>query len=87
MKKQPSQKELVLRHLVRYGSITDAVAREKYGIARLAARIHELRFDGPNIYGIPVEFRTRLGRIGRYERYCLTTEQRALWRETIKGAK
>ncbi len=70
-KKPPSQKVLVLKHLLRYGSITDAVAREKYGITRLAARIEDLRCREPFAF-IAVEmvqFKTRLGRRGRYAKY------------------
>ena len=71
MKKPPSQKVLVLKHLLRYGSITDAVAREKYGITRLAARIEDLRYREPfaMIGTQMVEFKTRLGRRGRYAKY------------------
>ena len=86
--KQPTQNDLVLRHLVRYGSITDAVARDKYGITRLAARIHDLRYTyGAHIYGQPRRFKTRLGRIGRYEQYRIGDYSRLVWREAIKGAK
>ena len=69
-------------------SITDAVARDKYGITRLAARIHDLRYTyGAHIYGQPKRFKTRLGRIGRYEQYRIGDYSRLVWREAIKGAK
>jgi hypothetical protein len=94
-KKQPSQKVLVLKHLLRYGSITDAVAREKYGITRLAARIDNLAESGwnrwwkqsgciaePLINTDMIPFKTRLGRRGRYAKYSL--DDKSLWRELFK---
>ena len=86
--KQPTQNDLVLRHLVRYGSITDAVARDKYGITRLAARIHDLRYTyGAHIGGQSKQFKTRLGRIGRYEEYRMPGGSRIFWRNSLKGGK
>lgn len=71
--KQPSQKIIVLKHLLRYGSITDKRARDSYGITRLAARIDELldpwTWDDPPIDREMVAFTTRLGRRGRYAKY------------------
>lgn len=88
MKAQPTQRDLVLKHLVRYGCITDTQARDKYGIARLAARIHELRRNnGAHIYSVPLKFTTRLGRSGTCEEYRMTKPVREFWRETLKGAK
>lgn len=44
MKKQKLTKiEAILRHLTRYGSITDPVARDKYHTNRLSGFIHVLR--------------------------------------------
>ena len=86
--KQPTQNDLVLRHLVRYGSITDAVARDKYGITRLAARIYDLRWlYVASIYGHPLKFKTRLGRDGRYEKYSMPNPSRKFWRDVLKEAK
>ena len=36
----------IARHLVRYGSITDPVARRKYHTNRLSGYIHKLRSRG-----------------------------------------
>lgn len=95
MKKQPSQKIVVLKHLLRYGSITDKRARDSYGITRLAARIDNLSeaawrkwWDGSGTMGDPrivaemVKFKTRLGRSGRYAKYVIIDP--AAWREAFK---
>ncbi len=88
MKKRPSQKIVVLRHLLRYGSITDKRARDSYGITRLAARVEELR-DDAWVRGVPsvlmtdrVAFTTRLGRRGMYAKYGLF--QPEAWRKAFK---
>ena len=44
-----TQEMQVLNHIKRYGKITSMKAFERYGITRLAARIHTLRNKG---YGI-----------------------------------
>ncbi len=57
-KKQPHlkpQTREVLTHLLRYNSITPAVAQTTYGIWRLAACVHELRRAG---YRIKTELRS-----------------------------
>jgi hypothetical protein len=41
-----TQQELILEHLVRYGSITPLEALRLYGCFRLGARIWELKQDG-----------------------------------------
>lgn len=93
MTKQPSQKVLVLRHLVRYGSITDKVARDKYGITRLAARVWDIRDDinAPgrpalwfDIYTLDVKFKTRLGRKGVCAKYMVKEYQRQEARTLLK---
>ena len=48
-KKELTQTEKVLKHLLRKGSITSWEAIEKYGITRLSARIFELRELGHEI--------------------------------------
>jgi hypothetical protein len=76
--KQPSQKILVLKHLLRYGSITDKRARDSYGITRLAARVLEIRDDlylqmawGVRVRSNSIAFKTRLGRRGAYVKYTI----------------
>jgi len=44
-----TQEQMVLKHIERYGKITSMKAFEKYGITRLAARIHNLREKGYRI--------------------------------------
>ena len=44
-----SQKQIVKRHLERYGSITSWTAYSRYHITRLAGRIYELVKDGMKI--------------------------------------
>ena len=60
-----NQKQEVLRHIKRYGSITSMEAFEKYGITRLSAIIYILRREyeivtlmrkGVNRYGNEVNF-------------------------------
>lgn len=41
-----TQEQQVLKHIERYGKITSMKAFERYGITRLAARIHNLREKG-----------------------------------------
>lgn len=63
-KKKKTQKEQVLNHLKKNGSITTMVAFNRYSITRLSARIWELRHDG---YEITTENETRKGKT--YARY------------------
>lgn len=86
--KNPSQRVLVLKHLLRYGSITDKVARDKYGITRLAARIEDLRYRYPfaDIDTEMVGFKTRLDRKGRFAKYVAPANiDRARCHEWIKS--
>lgn len=46
MKKEKSQRELVLEHLMKVGSITPMEALSKYGCFRLASIIWGLREEG-----------------------------------------
>lgn len=44
-----NQPAIVLNHLMRYGHISAQVAKEKYGITNLPARIQQLRYLGMDI--------------------------------------
>lgn len=44
-----SQKEVILEHLKRFGSIDPLTALKEYGCYRLGARISDLRREGLNI--------------------------------------
>ena len=48
--KSDSQNLKILRHLLKFGSITQRQAAMEFGCWRLPARIHELRE-----YGVPIE--------------------------------
>lgn len=41
-----TQNEMILKHIQQFGSITQGTAKNLYGCARLASRIHELREAG-----------------------------------------
>lgn len=45
MKKKMTQKQLIARHIKKNGSITKIVARKRYGVQNLRARMCELRDD------------------------------------------
>lgn len=63
------QKERILAHLERYGSITQDEAREYYGISRLASRVDELRKTGHPIITERVDGVNRYGEKIHYGRY------------------
>nr|DAG78392.1 MAG TPA: helix-turn-helix domain protein [Caudoviricetes sp.] len=68
-----NQKQEVLRHIKRYGSITSMEAFEKYGITRLSAIIYILRRE----YEIVTLMRTSVNRYGNevnFAEYRLWTE-------------
>jgi hypothetical protein len=58
----------VLSHLESGKTITDAEARKLYGIARLGARIWELRRAGHDVIGERIAVKTRHGKanVARY---------------------
>jgi hypothetical protein len=60
-KKLKPQCQTVLRHLEEQGPITDWQARELYGIARLGARIHDLKKAGFEVQARRIEVVTRSG--------------------------
>ena len=63
-----NQKEQILEHIEKYGSITPLEAQKLYGCMRLGARIWDLRKDGYEIVREIVEVETRSGkaRVARY---------------------
>lgn len=66
-----NDRELVLDHMERYGSITHNEAEEIYGIKRLSARICELRENGYAIKTEMVSCRNRRGRVSNFAKYSL----------------
>lgn len=66
-----NQCERILRHLKDFGSITAQEAMQEYGVARLAARISDLREDGVAIVSETVTGRNRYGEPTHYAVYRL----------------
>ena len=66
-----SDRELILMHLKKYGSITQDEASEEYGIKRLSARICELRDMGYIIKTDMISCKNRRQRISNFARYSL----------------
>lgn len=66
-----SQKDLILAHIEKYGSITPLEAQRFYGCMRLGARIWDLRRDGYDIVSELVEVPTRNGGKAVVARYRL----------------
>ena len=69
-----SDRELVLMHMKKYGSITAKEADEEYGIMRLASRINELRKQGVAIETDFIAGKNRRGNISNFARYRLAEE-------------
>lgn len=67
----PAQRNMVLNHLEKYGSITPKQAEERYGIMRLGARIFELRKLGYQIVTVMEKNKNRFGVETQYARYHL----------------
>ena len=66
-----TDRDLILMHMKKYGSITQDEAVEEYGIKRLSARINELRNMGYPIKTDILSCRNRRGRISNYAKYSL----------------
>lgn len=67
----PAQRNMVLAHLEKYGSITPKQAEERYGIMRLGARIFELREIGYPIMTTMQKSKNRFGVETAYAKYIL----------------
>lgn len=66
-----SQRELVLQHCKKYGSITQLEATNEYGILRLSERIRELEREGYVFKRETKRYKNKSGRIRHYMRYIL----------------
>ena len=64
-----SQKDLILAHIEKYGSITPLEAQQYYSCMRLGARIWDLRRDGYDIVSEIVEVETKHGGKARVAQY------------------
>lgn len=70
-----NDRDLILMHMKKYGSITHDEAEEEYGIKRLSARINELRNMGYPIKTDIISCRNRRNRISNYAKYSLEVEE------------
>ena len=66
-----NDRDLILMHLKKYGSITQDEADEQYGIKRLSARIKELRDMGYPIDTEMIACKNRRGNISNFAKYIL----------------
>lgn len=66
-----AQKDMILRFLLDYGSITQIQAAEEFGCWRLGARIWDLKSEGHNIRTEYVTRKNRYGKTVRFAMYCL----------------
>ena len=77
-KKKLTQVQLVMRHLINRGSITQEQALRLYGIGRLAARIEEIRYYlgfWPGCVNTKMEkHKTKQGRDGRHAVYVFDAQ-------------
>lgn len=67
-----SQKQFILKHLQRFGSIEPLTALREYGCYRLGARIADLRADGYNITTERIKAKSQItGRPVQFAKYIL----------------
>ena len=64
-----TQKELVLKYIADFGSITPMEAFGDLGITKLATRISEMRKEGKEFKIEAVKGKNRYGKPTRYARY------------------
>ena len=82
-----SQCEMVLDHLKNHGSISHREAEELYGIARLAARINDLRRLGVAISTRTVTGKNRRDETVHYARYYLSTVDKMILDDAVEIIK
>ena len=66
-----TQKEMILKHLQMFGSITPFKALEEYGVYRLSAVIFDLRADKVNIDTNYITRKNRFGKNVTFAEYIL----------------
>lgn len=64
-----TQRELILSHLKKYGSITPLHALREYGVYRLSSIIHKLRKDGEHIETESIKHINKYGKPIHYAKY------------------
>lgn len=62
-------------YMQKYGSLTSKEAQDKLGVARLAARISEMRRDGVPIKKEMVKSKNRYGETVYFARYSFDKEE------------
>ena len=72
-----TQKETVLEHLKKHGTITDLEAYRDYAIRRLGARIWDLRDEGYKIISKDTRELNRFGKMVRFSTYILVEDKKA----------
>tara|TARA_R110001599_G_C11863480_1_gene622034 strand:+ start:382 stop:600 length:219 start_codon:yes stop_codon:yes gene_type:complete len=70
-----TQKEQILTHLKKYGSITSWDAIMEYGVTRLSHHIYCLRNEGYIIPDKRIQVNTRLGKTTNISKYTLRDEK------------
>ena len=66
-----TQKEMVVKYIKDFGSISPMEAFSDLGITKLATRVSELIRDGENIKKQPEQRMNRYGKKCRYMRYTM----------------
>jgi len=66
-----NQRDLILRYMHEFGSITDSDARDDIGCTLLAARINEITASGVKIIKTMERGKNRFGKPTHYARYRL----------------
>ena len=66
-----TQKQLVLNYMIKYGSISQFEAMRDLGIARLAARIADLKASGIKIKTETDTVKNRFGKKVKFARYSI----------------
>lgn len=71
MAKRPTQKDLILDYLKRFGSITPMEAFYDLGITKLATRVSEMKAEGIKFEIVTEKRKNRFGKTTHYARYSL----------------
>jgi hypothetical protein len=69
-----NQKQLILKYIEDFGSITPMEAIFDLGITKLATRISEMRKDGIRFNIEPVKSKNRYGKTVRFAKYSFPKE-------------
>ena len=77
-KEMTSQKDMVLKHLKLYGSITPKEAMDMYGIMRLSAIIFDLKEENWWIKTEMVTAKNRFNKNTKFAKYTMAIEEELL---------